>query len=80
MLVHHPNRGIHYHSALCQALHKRHGVQCSMTDCYESALAARVNGILKHELLLCRANDLEQARLMVGEAIRSITQSDHIWP
>jgi len=49
-------------------------------DCYQSALAARVNGILRHELLLYRANDLEQARLMVGEAIRSITQSDHIWP
>ncbi len=52
---------------------RRHGVQCSMTDgynCYQNALAERVNGILKHELLLRRPNDLEQARSMVSEAIR----------
>ncbi|UPQ81860.1 IS3 family transposase [Pseudomonas knackmussii] len=72
-LVHHSDRGIQYCSALYQALHKRHGVQCSMTDgydCYQNALAERVNGILKNELLLRSPNDLEQARTMVSEAIR----------
>lgn len=73
-LVHHSDRGIQYCSALYQALHKRHGVQCSMTDgydCYQNALAERVNGTLKNELLLLRSpNDLEQARTMVSEAIR----------
>ena len=39
-------------------------------DCYQNALAERVNGILKGELLHHRALDLVQARLMVAEAIR----------
>lgn len=72
-LVHHSDRGIQYCSALYQALHKRHGVQCSMTDgydCYQNALAERVNGILKNELLPRSPNDLEQARSMVSEAVR----------
>lgn len=72
-LVHHSDRGIQYCSAFYQALHKRHGVQCSMTDgydCYQNALAERVNGILKNELLLSSPNDLEQARTMVSEAVR----------
>lgn len=62
-----------YPGLLYQALHKRHGVQCSMTDgydCYQNALAERVNGILKNELLLRSPNDLEQARSMVSEAVR----------
>ena len=72
-LVHHSDRGIQYCSALYQALHKRHGVQCSMTDgydCYQNALAERVNGVLKNELLLASPDDLIQARSMVSEAIR----------
>lgn len=53
-LVHHSDRGVQYCSGLYQALHERHGVRCSMTDgydCYQNALAERVNGILKGELL-----------------------------
>ena len=41
---------------------------CSMTDgydCYQNALAERVNGILKSEFLLQRPADLGQARRMV---------------
>jgi len=71
-LVHHSDRGIQYCSALYQSLHERHGVQCSMTDgydCYQNALAERVNGILKTELLLRNPDDLEQARKMVDEAV-----------
>jgi putative transposase len=71
-LVHHSDRGIQYCSSYYQAIHRRHGLQCSMTDgydCYQNALAERVNGILKGELLLQRAADLEQARCMVRESI-----------
>jgi transposase InsO family protein len=71
-LVHHSDRGIQYCSAHYQALHRRHGVTCSMTDgydCYQNAMAERVNGILKGELLLLRPADLQQARTMVREAI-----------
>lgn len=72
-LVHHSDRGIQYCSALYQSLHARHGVHCSMTDgydCYQNALAERINGILKTELLLSSPENLEQARKMVDEAVQ----------
>ena len=49
-LIHHSDRGIQYCSAEYQRLHEKYGVSCSMTDgydCYQNALAERVNGILK---------------------------------
>jgi putative transposase len=72
-LVHHSDRGIQYCSTYYQALHQRHGVTCSMTDgydCYQNALAERVNGILKNELLLQHPADLFQARRMVAESVQ----------
>ncbi len=39
-------------------------------DCYQNALAERINGILKMELLLSSPEDLEQARQMVDEAVQ----------
>lgn len=39
-------------------------------DCYQNALAERVNGILKNELLLQSPANLDQARSMVREAIQ----------
>ena len=38
-------------------------------DCYQNALAERVNGILKNEFLLSRPSDLAQARKMVKESV-----------
>lgn len=72
-LVHHSDRGIQYCSSYYQDIHQRHGLDCSMTDgydCYQNALAERVNGILKGELLLQRPADLEQARRMVRESVQ----------
>jgi putative transposase len=72
-LVHHSDRGIQYCSTYYQELHQRHGIQCSMTDgydCYQNALAERVNGILKGEFLLARPADLDQARRMVAQSIQ----------
>ena len=72
-LVHHSDRGIQYCSSYYQAIHQRYGLLCSMTDgydCYQNALAERVNGILKGELLLHRPTDLEQARRMVRESVQ----------
>ena len=72
-LVHHSDRGIQYCATHYQELHQRHGVTCSMTDgydCYQNALAERVNGILKTELLLHRPADLAQARRMVAESVQ----------
>jgi putative transposase len=72
-LVHHSDRGIQYCSTYYQDIHRRHGLRCSMTDgydCYQNALAERVNGTLKGEFLLQRPANLEQARRMVGESVR----------
>ncbi|UJP35955.1 IS3 family transposase [Aeromonas veronii] len=71
-LIHHSDRGVQYCSGLYQSLHERYGVKCSMTDgydCYQNALAERVNGVLKGELLLQSPQDLTQAREMVREAV-----------
>lgn len=71
-LVHHSDRGVQYCSTEYQALHQRHGIICSMTDgydCYQNALAERVNGILKMEYLLGKPEDIGQARKMVRESV-----------
>ena len=71
-LVHHSDRGLQYCSKAYQAIHAKYGVQCSMTDgydCYQNALAERVNGILKNEYLLRKPKDLTQAKQMVAESI-----------
>lgn len=72
-LIHHSDRGIQYCSALYQQIHQHHGVQCSMTDgydCYQNALAERVNGILKGELLLHTPANLDEARKMVDQSVQ----------
>ncbi len=71
-LIHHSDRGIQYCASAYQELHKKHGLTCSMTDgydCYQNALAERINGILKTEFLLYRPADLGLARQMVGQSV-----------
>lgn len=71
-LIHHSDRGIQYCSDDYQAIHRKHGPTCSMTDgydCYQNALAERINGILKGEFLLQRPADLAQATRMVDESV-----------
>ncbi|WP_156117527.1 IS3 family transposase [Collimonas arenae] len=72
-LAHHSDRGMQYCSTYYQKIHARHGITCSMTDgydCYQNALAERVNGILKGEFLLQRPANLQQAALMVKQSVR----------
>jgi transposase InsO family protein len=76
-LVHHSDRGLQYCAEAYQRVHRRHGVACSMTDgydCYQNALAERVNGILKNELLTAKPHDLEQAAVMIDQAVRIYNQ------
>ena len=71
-LIHHSDRGIQYCSSIYQQIHQRHGITCSMTDgydCYQNALAERVNGILKSEFLLQRPANLQQAEQMVRQSV-----------
>ena len=71
-LIHHSDRGLQYCSGEYQAIHERYDVTCSMTDgydCYQNALAERVNGILKNEYLLAKPNCLADAKKMVAESV-----------
>ncbi|BEI00102.1 hypothetical protein KH20906_28290 [Edwardsiella ictaluri] len=46
-------------------------------DCYQNALAERINGILKNVFLLSCPEDLAQARTMVK---KSVDIYNHEWP
>ncbi|KZB28125.1 integrase [Salmonella enterica subsp. enterica serovar Schwarzengrund] len=68
----HVGENLQYCSVLYQSVHERNGITCSMTDgydCYQNALAERINGILKNEFLLSRPADLAQAREIVKESV-----------
>jgi transposase InsO family protein len=72
-LIHHSDRGIQYCSKEYISLLEKHKVQISMTEenhVYENALAERVNGILKNELMLGETlGSYKIAKAMVKEAI-----------
>ena len=56
-LIHHSDRGLQYCSAYYQKILNNNGIKPSMTDgydCYQNAMAERVNGILKQEFLFLK--------------------------
>jgi putative transposase len=76
-LIHHSDRGSQYCSAYYQQLHRQYHIACSMTDgydCYQNALAERINGILKYEFLLVEPQHLAEARVMVAESVAIYNQ------
>ena len=71
-LLHHSDRGTQYCSAAYVKVLEDHGIGISMTqsgDPRDNAIAERVNGILKGELLKGNYIGYEQARLAVASAI-----------
>lgn len=71
-LIHHSDRGVQYCSALYQEALSKHDIKPSMTDgydCYQNALAERINGILKQEFLLYRCKTFEDLKVLVAESI-----------
>lgn len=71
-IVHHSDRGLQYASSIYQEALSKAGMLPSMTDgydCYQNALAERVNGILKQEFLFNRCNSYEELRHLVAESI-----------
>ncbi len=71
-LLHHSDRGLQYCSSIYQEELKRHDITPSMTDgydCYQNALAERVNGILKQEFLLFKCRDLQELKDLVRESV-----------
>jgi len=71
-LIHHSDRGVQYASAVYQDELRKNNIRPSMTDgydCYQNALAERVNGILKQEFLLEICNTGHELELLVRESI-----------
>lgn len=71
-LIHHSDRGLQYYSTGYMKLLKGRAVRVSMSeksDPLENAIAERVNGILKDELLEKRFESFSQAQREVAEAV-----------
>ena len=70
--IHHSDRGLQYCSQVYQVKLNENGIIPSMTDgydCYQNALAERINGILKQEFLLYKCQNLEELKQLVDESI-----------
>jgi putative transposase len=73
-LIHHSDRGLQYASAVYQNELRRHKIMPSMTDgydCYQNALAERINGILKHEFLTEKCNTGKELQLLIEQSINT---------
>lgn len=71
-LIHHSDRGSQYCSSLYQASLAKAGIRPSMTDgydCYQNALAERINGILKQEFLIHRYASFKELKQVISESI-----------
>ena len=72
-LIHHSDRGLQYASEIYQNKLKAGSVLPSMTDgydCYQNALAERINGILKQEFLFHKCNNKNDLDKLVKESIK----------
>lgn len=70
--IHHSDRGLQYCSERYQMKLNESGIKPSMTDgydCYQNALAERVNGILKQEFLLYECRNIDELKQFVEESI-----------
>ncbi|KJF43020.1 integrase [Draconibacterium sediminis] len=73
-LIHHSDRGLQYCAAIYQDQLRKHSITPSMTDgydCYQNALAERINGILKQEFLITTCNNRKELELLVKESVET---------
>lgn len=81
--IHHSDRGSQYCSYRYTKMLKKQGVKISMTEdgnCYENAIAERINGILKHEFNLnAKFTNLKQAKKTTKEAIKIYNSKRPHW-
>ncbi len=72
-LIHHSDRGIQYCSNVYTDILSKYNIKISMAakgNCYENAIAERVNGILKNEFYLdFYFNDINQVKKACAQAI-----------
>lgn len=72
IVIHHSDRGIQYCSTAYVQLLQQHHAHISMTqngDPYENAIAERVNGILKTELINSCYTDIDAASIHISRCI-----------
>lgn len=73
-LIHHSDRGLQYAAAVYQEELERNNIRPSMTDgydCYQNALAERINGILKQEFLIEMCSTGAELETLVKESINT---------
>lgn len=73
-LIHHSDRGLQYCSKTYQDVLNKHGIKPSMTDgydCYQNALAERINGILKSEFLIYQCKDAGILNKLIEQSIET---------
>ena len=71
-LIHHSDRGLQYCAEEYQEILRNEEITPSMTDgydCYQNAMAERINGILKDEFLLTTYADTKQLDKVISESI-----------
>lgn len=72
VMIHHSDRGSQYCSELYQSALRSYDICPSMTDgydCYQNALAERINGILKQEFLTTRCNTMAALDVLIAQSI-----------
>ncbi len=73
-LIHHSDRGLRYCSAVYQKELVRNDVTPSMTDgydCYQNALAERINGILKGGFLIHKYSNGKELKKIIEESVNT---------
>ena len=73
-LIHHSDRGLQYCSFVYQTELKKFNTKPSMTDgydCYQNALAERINGILKGEFLFNKCNTGKELKQLIVDSINT---------
>ena len=72
-LIHHSDRGVQYASFAYTDILKSRGIRVSMTECgdpKDNAVAERVNGIIKNELLMgTKFRNIDEVKTAVASAI-----------
>ena len=72
-LIHHSDRGLQYCAEEYQKVQRTNRIISSMTDgydCYQNALAERMNGIIKEEFITTKPKTVDMARKIVEQSIR----------
>jgi len=76
-LIHHSDRGLQYCSSHYQQMLSTNNIRPSMTDgydCYQNALAERINGILKQEFLINKCNTKNELRTLIRQSINTYNE------